>query len=111
MDYFYIDITTGAFYQLKDLFIEGSDYTSKINEFIKAEITAQSKNEYSMYFPESFTGISENQPFIIKENSLTIYFYPYDIAAYAAGFPQFEIPFEDIYDYLNFNGAFWGSFK
>jgi hypothetical protein len=39
-----------------------------------------------------------------------IYFYPYEIAAYAAGFPEFEIPFEDLTDYIDTEGAFWKSF-
>ena len=109
-NYFYIDIASGAFYELKDLMTEGSDYTIKINQLITNEITAASETEGSMYFPESFTGIAENQSFRLEEDAIVIYFHPYDIAAYAAGFPEFIIPFDDISEYINYAGAFWKSF-
>lgn len=109
MDYFYIDINTGTFYQLKDLFLADSDYKTKINEMITDEITAAP--EESMFFPETFTGISENQYFRLEEDAFIIYFYPYDIAAYAAGFPEFTIPFEDVMEYIDTNGAFWNCFQ
>lgn len=109
MDYYYIDITTGTFYQLKDLFIQGSDYVNAINNAVSADI-ASSSDEDSMYFENSFTGIKDNQTFIITPDKITIYFYPYEIAAYAAGFPQFDIPMDNLYDYIDFNSAFWQSF-
>jgi hypothetical protein len=109
-DYYYIDIRTGTLYQLKDLFKADSDYMTKINELITADIKFQTESEDSMFFPESFLGIKENQYFILEEEALTIYFYPYDIAAYAAGFPEFLIPFDDISEYLDKEGAFWSSF-
>lgn len=110
MDYYFIDLTTGAPYQLKDLFLEGSDYTTRINQMITDEIQADSESGESMYFPESFLGISDTQYFMLAEDSITIYFYPYDIAAYAAGFPEFVIPFTDIDEYINKDGAFWKAF-
>jgi hypothetical protein len=83
---------------------------TKINELITADIKFQTESEDSMFFPESFLGIKENQYFILEEDALTIYFYPYDIAAYAAGFPEFLIPFDDISEYLDKDGVFWSSF-
>ena len=109
-DFFYIDLTTGTFYQLQDLFKADSDYTTKINEMIQAEITANTNSGDAMYLPDSFTGIDPNQSFMLAVDSLIIYFYPYDIAAFAAGFPEFTIPFEDIMDNIDTEGAFWKSF-
>ncbi len=111
MSYYYIDTKTGFSYQLKDLFKEGSDYATKINEMITDEINIDYGSGESMYFPESFTGITETPFFILEEDSIIIYFYPYDIAAYAAGFPQFAIPFIDIDEYINKDSEFWKSFK
>ncbi len=109
MDYSYIDTTTGALYQLKDLFIESSDYINFINNKITDDI-ATSKADNSMYFENGFTGIRDNQTFILTPDTLTIYFYPADIAAYAAGFPKFDLPIDDLYDYIDFNSAFWQSY-
>jgi hypothetical protein len=110
-DYYYIDITNGKSYQLQDLFIKDSNYKEKINEIITTAITEQSKDENSMMFPENFKGIADNQFFMITDDSLIIYFYPYDIAAYAVGFPEFKIPFAELSDYINMEGRFWKSFQ
>jgi hypothetical protein len=111
MDFFYIDIRTGVFYQLKDLFIEGSDYAAKINEMITDEINTQIAADQSSFFPDTFLGIAKDQFFKLDKDSISIYFYPYDIAPYAAGFPEFLIPFSDIIDYIDRDGAFWNSFN
>lgn len=110
MDYYFIDITNGTFYQFKDLFIENSDYASVINQFIVDQIASESVTDSGKYFPDSFKGITDKPYFKLTDKSLIIYFYPYEIGPYAAGFIQFEIPFEDIYDYINLQGPFWNAF-
>lgn len=109
-EYYHIDIKTGDFYQLSDLFKEGSDYVTKLNMLLKSQIDEQSKASDTFLFPDSFQGISENQGFIIAKDALIIYFTPYEIAAYAAGFPKFKIPYDDIKDLINDSGVFWKSF-
>ncbi len=109
-DYYNIDINTGAFYELKDLFIEGSDYKTKINEMITNEITSDINSGDSMFFEGSFTSITDDQHFYLQDDAVVIYFYPYDISAYAGGFPEFVIPFEDISQYINTSGDFWKAF-
>ena len=42
---------------------------------------------------------SKNQPFYVGRNALYIYFEPYEIAPYAAGFVTFRIPYEQMMDY------------
>ncbi len=109
VDYF-IDLTNGNFYELKDLFKKDSDYKTKINEIIKAAIESDQASGSGMYFEDAFTGISDAQYFYLEDDNLVIYFYPYDIAPYAAGFPEFKIPFADLMDYINTEGDFWKSF-
>lgn len=109
-DYYHIDIRDGRLYSLSDLFQKGSDYNLAINDIIRKEMEEQEKAGDSFFFPDSFKGINENQPFILKENSLVIYFTPYEIAAFATGFPEFEIPYEDLTEYINFEGDLWNSY-
>ena len=109
-DYYNFDINTGAMYKLKDLFIEGSDYKTKINEMISNEINADIKSGESMFFEGSFTSITDDQYFYLQDDAVVIYFYPYDISAYAGGFPEFVIPFEDVSQYINTSGDFWKAF-
>ncbi|NLC18966.1 MAG: DUF3298 domain-containing protein [Clostridiales bacterium] len=110
---YHIDIRTGAFYSFKDLFIEGTDYTAKINELISFEINKNLASEEPIYYEgeAGFKTISDEPMFIISEEAITIYFSPYEIAPYAAGLPEFLIPFEDIDKYIDKSGAFWNSFN
>lgn len=85
------DLTTGKEIVLEDLFKKGSDYKRILNE----EIQKQIKEDPEIFFPdevELFSGIKENQPFYIKNGKLFIYFGQYDIAPYASGIIEFEIP-------------------
>ncbi len=109
--YYYIDITNGSFYEFKDLFLADSEFIKKVNEIVTSEMELRSHDENSMLFFDTFEGISETPDFKISADALTIFFTPYEVAAYAAGFPEFKIPFEEIYDYIDFNGAFWNAFK
>ncbi|BDB00919.1 WG repeat-containing protein [Clostridium botulinum] len=104
-----IDLTTGEFYELKYLFKEDSDYVKVLSDIIGQQI--KNNPEYSYIFPDSYNGIKEDQPFYVSQSALYIYFYPYEIAPYAAGFPTFKIPYEDIMDIINESGEFWMSFN
>jgi hypothetical protein len=70
----------------------------------------QTNLEYSYVFPNSYKGIKVDQPFYVKEDELYIYFNPYEIAPYVAGFPTFKIPFSEIINILDITGEFWKSF-
>jgi hypothetical protein len=106
--YVHIDLTNGNMYELKDLFKPGSNYVQVLGDIIGNQI--KTNPEYSYVFPGSYKGIQANQPFYVKEDALYLYFNPYDIAPYAAGFPTFKIPFADIMSIIDVNGSFWRAF-
>jgi hypothetical protein len=107
--YPHIDLVSGQFYELKDLFKKNSDYVKVISDIVGEQI----KNNPDKYFifPDAYKGIKEDQPFYVDEDTLYIYFFPYEIAAFAAGFPTFEIPFNDIMNIIDTEGDFWGAFN
>ncbi|WP_096877947.1 WG repeat-containing protein [Clostridium amazonitimonense] len=107
--YPHIDLVTGRFYELKDLFKKDSNYVKVLSDIIGEQI--KNNPEYSYVFPNAYKGIKEDQPFYVSENILYIYFYPYEIAPYAAGFPTFKIPYKDIMNIINVEGDFWRSFN
>jgi len=86
----HIDLVSGQFYQLEDLFKEGSPYVVVLSKIIERQIKEDPK--YSYVFPDAYQGIRKNQPFYVGRNALYIYFEPYEIAPYAAGFVTFRIP-------------------
>lgn len=108
-DCVHIDLETGRFYKLRDLFKKSSDYVKIISDIIKKQIIEQ--GEHSLVQPENFNKISPDQTFFIKDNALNIYFSPYEIAPYAAGFPTFKIPFSEISNIIDTNGEFWKAFS
>ncbi len=112
-NYLYIDLKTGVFYQLKDLFKPGSNYTDKLTSLVKNQILLDDRigaiSGGLAYFDTNVT-VSKDHPFILGSDSLKIYYYPYEIASYAAGFPEFEIPYGQINSIIDTNGAFWNAF-
>lgn len=107
--YLHIDLKKGKIYKLKDLFKENSNYIKVISDIIKDMI--KKDPNYSYVWTENYTGIKEDQPFYVTEDALNIYFYPYEIAPYAAGFPTFKIPYKDIMNIIDKKGNFWRSFN
>jgi hypothetical protein len=103
-----VDLESGVFYELKDLFNANSSYVEVLSGIIGEQI--KNDPQYSYVFPDSYKGIAPEQPFYIDANNLYLYFTPYEIAPYAAGFPTFTIPFSEIDQIINKNGAFWRAF-
>jgi len=112
-DYLYIDTKTGAFYQLKDLFKANSKYTDKLTTIVNYKLNLNAKigaiSGGILYNVDSVK-VSADQHFIIDSESIKVYYYPYEIASYAAGFPEFAIPYGQITSIIDTNGAFWNSF-
>ncbi|MFT9846739.1 WG repeat-containing protein [Aneurinibacillus sp. REN35] len=106
--YPHIDLQTGRFYELKDLFKKNSDYVKVLSSIIEQQIKTNPK--YSYIWQDQYKGIAPNQPFYVGEHALYIYFTPYEIAAYVAGFPTFTIPYVEIMNIIDTQGAFWRSF-
>ncbi|HSN65654.1 MAG TPA: RsiV family protein, partial [Fusibacter sp.] len=110
-EYYQFDIKTGKLYALNDLFVENSRYIETLDEVLVDSIQKSYDSGNTMVFPESFNGLTEDANFIITKDALIIYFYPYDIAAYAAGFQEFSIPYEDLMSIIDVDGALWNSFE
>lgn len=85
-----IDLKDGSDIKLADVFKSDSNYKAVIDKAIQAEIA---KNPENYFEPEmGFQGIGDDQPFTLQPGGITIYFQLYDIAPYAFGIPEFDIP-------------------
>lgn len=104
-----IDLVTGEFYTLGDLFMGGVYWTNELNKIIENMI--KTDPQYSYVYEDGFKGITMDQSFYVDENNLYIYFAPYDIAPYAAGFVTFKIPFTEIQGMINKQGDFYKAFN
>ncbi len=109
MNYAHINVDSGRFYELKDLFKSGSNYEKVLSDIVAAQI--KEHGEEMGVWPDSYKGIAADQPFFITKDALNLYFDPYDIAPYASGFPTFTIPFSQIMDIFRTDGSFWLAFN
>jgi hypothetical protein len=107
--YVNLNMISGRFYELGDLFKKDSHYIARLSSIIEEMI--ETDRQYDYVFPGAYQGITENQPFYVDENGLYIYFLPYEIAPYAAGFPTFKIPYDEIIEIIDTKGEFWLSFN
>ncbi|MBM7867591.1 DUF4163 domain-containing protein [Heliobacterium gestii] len=87
------DITDGKVYELPDLFSSPA-YIERINQ----RIEQLKGSDYFLWTP--FTSIDPKQAYYLSPNGLVVYYQLYDIAPYAAGFPQFTIPYAELADLL-----------
>lgn len=86
-----INLESGYEVPTAQFFYSGENYKEVINQEIKKQISA----DENMYFDGEmgFKGISDDQPFYIEDGNIVVYFGLYEIAPYAAGIPEFKIPF------------------
>ncbi|QAA30972.1 DUF3298 and DUF4163 domain-containing protein [Clostridium manihotivorum] len=92
------DFVKGRRLRLFELFKDGYDYQTKINNIIKQEI-AKKPDEY-FQDQNGFKGIKNKQDFYIDNNGIVIVFQLYEIAPYVAGIREFHIPFSQLQDGL-----------
>ncbi|TDG00939.1 DUF3298 domain-containing protein [Paenibacillus piri] len=104
----HVNVANGHTYTLNDLFRPGSNYVQVLSDIVGRQI--KEDPQYSYVFPGSYKGIKPNQPFYVTDHALHLYFYPYEIAPYVAGFPTFTIPFTEIMSLIAVQGEFWQSF-
>ncbi|HBE9715517.1 TPA: DUF3298 and DUF4163 domain-containing protein [Clostridioides difficile] len=86
-----VDMRTGKFLELMDLFKDNTKYKEVIDEEIKRQIAELEKKDEENIGIYNFKGIKENQNFYLQDENLVVYFDLYDITTYAAGIPEFSI--------------------
>ncbi len=109
-EYFHIDLKTGDFYSFKDLFKGNSRYTDQLTSIVREQIQLNQKIGED-YYLDSKPDITDKTGFTVTEDGLKVYFCPYEIACYAAGFVTFDIPYSQIGSIINDKSAFWNSFN
>ncbi|MBU3187988.1 WG repeat-containing protein [Clostridium bowmanii] len=107
--YPHVDLSSGRFYELEDLFKQNSNFALVLSDIIRKQIEDMGPD--SGIWIDQYKGIKNDQLFYVSEEVLNIYFTPYEIAPYAYGFPTFKIPYEEIMNIIDTEGVFWNSFK
>lgn len=84
------DVKTGTVYTLADLFVDDR-YIG-----ILSEAVARGVVEQDIPTLVDFETIDPDQWFYMTPDALVIYFQVYELAPYAWGFPQFDVPYEEL---------------
>jgi len=84
------DLATGNQLKLKDVTGGNEKYVSIINAKIAGQIKAR-----GLALLNPFKTIEPDRDFFLKHNGVVVYFGQYEYTPYAAGMPEFEIPFAD----------------
>ncbi|NLV22985.1 MAG: DUF4163 domain-containing protein [Syntrophomonadaceae bacterium] len=87
---------------LEDLFPQGADFKTKINNEIIKQIELRSKDKEEMFFEGDvgFKSIKDSQGFYLKDNDIVIVFPKYEIAPGFMGNPEFAINLAELKDGL-----------
>lgn len=107
---YHIDISSGKFYILQDLFKKDSQYNRKLTELINQRIIKTNQELGEPYYTGEIDSLEADNRFAANKEGLMVYFQPYEIACYAAGFPEFYISWRELTDIINMEGDFWQSF-
>ncbi|GAA3406012.1 PdaC/SigV domain-containing protein [Paenibacillus hodogayensis] len=83
------DLTTGKLLSLKDVAKGDPNYVNTINQIIRTHIS-----EAGLTMLAPFESIEPERDFFLKNDAVVIYFEQYEYTPYAAGMPEFEIPFD-----------------
>ena len=84
------DVTTGTVYTLADLFVDDG-YIDVLSAAVARGIVEQGIPTLI-----EFERIAPDQDFYLTPDALVIYFQQYDLAPYAWGFPQFDVPYREL---------------
>ncbi len=101
------DLTTGEQLRFSD-FYKGTEeeFKTLVAEKVKADYISYEDDDYPPYFASSqnelyqqvydeITIDTDNIQF--NEDSVTVYFYPYDLASYADGFKEYEFTYQELF--------------
>ena len=86
-----VNLVNGKSYRLKDLFIEGSNYQSLLNDIINMII-----KEKDIPLFEEFPGINGYEEFYLTENELVIIYQRYELTPGYYGVLEFKIPYDKL---------------
>lgn len=97
VDTYNIDLKNNQNINLSDLFNNGSDYKTVINNEILTQMESRTK-EGEMFFEGDmgFKTITDNHKYYIQDDNLVIQFQKYDIAPGAMGPVEFKIPLSSL---------------
>ncbi|QTL97103.1 DUF3298 domain-containing protein [Iocasia frigidifontis] len=93
-----VNLITGKKYKLRDLFREGSNYKAYLDNIIEQEII-----ERGIPLINEFPGITGDEVFYLKKDTLVIVYQEYELTPGYYGTLEFNIPYSKLEPLINEN--------
>lgn len=106
----HLDITDGAYYSLKDLFREDSQWSQLLADQIRYQISNTSAEGGSPLNPELVQPVLEDRRFLAGRYGLTLYYDAAELGAAQSEPIAFEIPYASILKDISTEGKMWNAF-
>lgn len=95
------DLETGEELALSDIV---ANTEGEFKDIVTAQFTEMYNVEPEIYWNDAINSVHEwttmESPFYLSEDGLVIYYGPYDLASYAAGFQEILVPYEELNLYI-----------
>lgn len=100
----HLDLTNGLTYTAGDLSLTKENFYTHITDMVRAQAQA---TDPEAYWDIAEIVVDENTQYRHAPDGLIFYYSPYEISAYAYGYPEFLIPYEDLEGFLNVDGDYY----
>lgn len=106
---YYINLKNGDQYQSLTEIIK-PELQDEAFTYLSEAVSSELRANPDMYWTDRVLVIPETR-FILTNDGIIIYYGEYEISAYAAGMPEFFIPYSDISEYIDTESDFWKAFN
>jgi hypothetical protein len=88
------DVSNERILKLEDIFVKGSGWKDFLNKKIKEYF------KYNQYTLKEFEGVKGDEEFYMTRCGIVIFFQLYEYTAFAGGFPEIFINYDELKDFL-----------
>jgi hypothetical protein len=100
------NLDTGATYQLSDLFTKDGTYYDVVNESILEQDVNGILASYGL-----FESVADNDGMYLQDDSIVVFFPPYQYASYADGFLEYALPYSALDAVIRKDGDLWKAIQ
>ncbi|MCI3920863.1 DUF3298 and DUF4163 domain-containing protein [Paenibacillus sp. TRM 82003] len=97
-----VNLDTGATYQLSDFFAKDGTYYDVVNELILAQDTEGVLDMFGW-----FESVADDDGMYLQDDSIVVYFKPYQYASFADGFLEYSLPYSELEQVVRKDGDLW----
>ncbi len=100
------NLDTGATYQLSDLFTKDGTYYDVVNAMILEQDAEEILTSYGW-----FESVADNDGMYLQDDSIVVYFKPYQYSSYADGFLEYALPYSALDGVIRKDGDLWKAIQ